>query len=106
MIFKHAISTVVSNRSVLHTEHRPAADPYGTWPVRGDPHRRRTSAEQRQAGAVRLEVEGGTGAGIQRQILAVGGSERAILVGVDLTTSGAQEPGRLEGARGRLASAC
>ena len=25
LIFKHAISTVVSNRSVLHTEHRPAA---------------------------------------------------------------------------------
>jgi host factor-I protein len=23
LIFKHAISTVVSNRSVLHTEHRP-----------------------------------------------------------------------------------
>ena len=25
LIFKHAISTVVSNRSVMHTEHRPAA---------------------------------------------------------------------------------
>jgi host factor-I protein len=25
LIFKHAISTVVSNRSVLHTEHRPTA---------------------------------------------------------------------------------
>jgi len=25
LIFKHAISTVVSNRSVLHSEHRPAA---------------------------------------------------------------------------------
>src|SRR5271165_4942253 len=25
LIFKHAISTVVSNRAVLHTEHRPAA---------------------------------------------------------------------------------
>src|SRR6266702_3207511 len=24
LIFKHAISTVVSNRSVLHTEHRPS----------------------------------------------------------------------------------
>jgi host factor-I protein len=23
LIFKHAISTVVSNRSVMHTEHRP-----------------------------------------------------------------------------------
>jgi host factor-I protein len=25
LIFKHAISTVVSNRGVLHSEHRPAA---------------------------------------------------------------------------------
>jgi host factor-I protein len=25
LIFKHAISTVVSNRSVMHTEHRPVA---------------------------------------------------------------------------------
>jgi host factor-I protein len=25
LIFKHAISTVVSNRSVMHTEHRPTA---------------------------------------------------------------------------------
>jgi host factor-I protein len=25
LIFKHAISTVVSNRSVMHTEHRPIA---------------------------------------------------------------------------------
>ena len=25
LIFKHAISTVVSNRSVMHAEHRPAA---------------------------------------------------------------------------------
>jgi len=25
LIFKHAISTVVSNRSVMHTEHRPMA---------------------------------------------------------------------------------
>ncbi len=25
LIFKHAISTVVSNRSVMHTEHRPGA---------------------------------------------------------------------------------
>jgi host factor-I protein len=25
LIFKHAISTVVSNRSVMHSEHRPVA---------------------------------------------------------------------------------
>ena len=29
LIFKHAISTVVSNRSVMHTEHRPAACSHG-----------------------------------------------------------------------------
>jgi host factor-I protein len=27
LIFKHAISTVVSNRSVMHTDHRPAVVP-------------------------------------------------------------------------------
>ena len=32
LIFKHAISTVVSNRSVLHSEHRPAAVAGGTGP--------------------------------------------------------------------------
>ena len=32
LIFKHAISTVVSNRSVLHAEHRPAAVHSGLGP--------------------------------------------------------------------------
>ena len=32
LIFKHAISTVVSNRSVLHTEYRPAATHTGLGP--------------------------------------------------------------------------
>jgi host factor-I protein len=32
LIFKHAISTVVSNRSVLHSEHRPAAVTSGIGP--------------------------------------------------------------------------
>jgi len=32
LIFKHAISTVVSNRSVLHSEHRPAAVATGLGP--------------------------------------------------------------------------
>jgi host factor-I protein len=32
LIFKHAISTVVSNRSVLHTEHRPAVGHTGLGP--------------------------------------------------------------------------
>jgi host factor-I protein len=33
LIFKHAISTVVSNRSVMHTEHRPMAVPTGVGPT-------------------------------------------------------------------------
>jgi host factor-I protein len=32
LIFKHAISTVVSNRSVMHTEHRPATAFAGAAP--------------------------------------------------------------------------
>jgi Hfq protein len=33
LIFKHAISTVVSNRSVMHTEHRPMVMQTGTGPT-------------------------------------------------------------------------
>src|SRR5208282_2871315 len=33
LIFKHAISTVVSNRSVMHSEHRPAAVTSGIGPA-------------------------------------------------------------------------
>src|SRR5271170_5139543 len=33
LIFKHAISTVVSNRSVMHTEHRPMAVQTGIGPA-------------------------------------------------------------------------
>ena len=33
LIFKHAISTVVSNRSVMHTEHRPAVGATGLGPT-------------------------------------------------------------------------
>ena len=33
LIFKHAISTVVSNRSVLHSDHRPAAQFPDAGPV-------------------------------------------------------------------------
>ena len=32
LIFKHAISTVVSNRSVMHTEHRPGLGASGLGP--------------------------------------------------------------------------
>lgn len=37
LIFKHAISTVVSNRAVLHTEHRPVAAGFPTAPGAGTP---------------------------------------------------------------------
>ena len=33
LIFKHAISTVVSNRSVMHTEHRPMGVATGAGPT-------------------------------------------------------------------------
>lgn len=33
LIFKHAISTVVSNRSVMHNDHRPVAVPAAGSPV-------------------------------------------------------------------------
>ena len=33
LIFKHAISTVVSNRSVLHSEHRPGGAHTGLGPA-------------------------------------------------------------------------
>jgi host factor-I protein len=33
LIFKHAISTVVSNRSVIHSEHRPGAVSSGIGPA-------------------------------------------------------------------------
>jgi len=33
LIFKHAISTVVSNRSVIHAEHRPASVHSGIGPA-------------------------------------------------------------------------
>jgi host factor-I protein len=48
LIFKHAISTVVSNRSVIHTEHRPAAvtSAIGPSPVPVQPISQAT-AEQR-----------------------------------------------------------
>jgi host factor-I protein len=33
LIFKHAISTVVSNRSVMHSEHRPMSVQTGVGPT-------------------------------------------------------------------------
>ena len=49
LIFKHAISTVVSNRSVMHTgEHRPAAVTSGLGPAPVPlPTATQTAAEQR-----------------------------------------------------------
>jgi host factor-I protein len=48
LIFKHAISTVVSNRSVMHTEHRPMAVAAGIGPSPvGVPSAAPIAAEQR-----------------------------------------------------------
>jgi host factor-I protein len=48
LIFKHAISTVVSNRSMVHSEHRPTAvsSGIGPGPVAAPPATQVT-AEQR-----------------------------------------------------------
>ena len=79
LIFKHAISTVVSNRSVLHTEHRPAWRVNRAWPgscrragsVSGDcgaaiagGERSRLAVEQRRHG--RRAAGGQTGPGTSR----------------------------------------
>jgi host factor-I protein len=48
LIFKHAISTVVSNRSVMHSEHRPSAVSTGLGPSAvASPAATPISAEQR-----------------------------------------------------------
>jgi host factor-I protein len=48
LIFKHAISTVVSNRSVMHSEHRPAAVTSGIGPAAVPmPSPAQATAEQR-----------------------------------------------------------
>ena len=48
LIFKHAISTVVSNRSVIHSEHRPAAVSSGIGPSPvAVPSATQVTAEQR-----------------------------------------------------------
>ena len=47
LIFKHAISTVVSNRSVMHTEHRPVGvAAAGLTPVTPMPSAAQASAER------------------------------------------------------------
>ena len=87
LIFKHAISTVVSNRSVMHSDHRPSAVPTGMGSAPG--------------GAVRIPGERGdaiaraerSGLAVRRKNLASGAPdfrrtgepcERAVLVGVDM----------------------
>jgi host factor-I protein len=48
LIFKHAISTVVSNRSVIHSEHRPAGVSSGIGPAPVPvPSATQATAEQR-----------------------------------------------------------
>ena len=47
LIFKHAISTVVSNRSVMHSEHRPALSGMGPSAVPAPTPSAAASSEQR-----------------------------------------------------------
>ena len=104
LIFKHAISTVVSNRSVMHTEHRPALTGMGPSAVpapAGCSERRAAIARE---GAPQLAFgDGGAGARPGSPSAnaddRAGKPERAVLVGVELTVrSRATRPG-LAGAR-------
>ena len=60
LIFKHAISTVVSNRSVMHSEHRPTAVTSGIGPPRFR-HRRHAGDCGATIAPERLVREGSTG---------------------------------------------
>ena len=91
LIFKHAISTVVSNRSVMHSEHRPARctgmGPAAVPAPTPSPRQRGAAIGQ---GAPSLAVEGGAGGSsrlrrLNTRSLARTVPERAVLVGVDFT---------------------
>ena len=101
LIFKHAISTVVSNRSVMHSEHRPAAatqDWVRRWCApQPDPAKQgtvRTAVEkgrEHRASSGQLLADPGTRRSHHRSLgsepragLAGFQAERAVLVGVDL----------------------
>jgi host factor-I protein len=100
LIFKHAISTVVSNRSVMHTEHRPAAFATGVPGVRSACRGVPLSAERdKQAGAASI----GSEQSVRRTSRSrVDKPERAVLVGVDLgVRSRAQRRRQASRVRGR-----
>ena len=59
LIFKHAISTVVSNRSVMHSEHRPAAVSGGHRSVGG-------------SGARAVHIAGDRGTALERRLVTPG----------------------------------
>ncbi len=102
LIFKHAISTVVSNRTVMHTEHRPVSAINGMGPTlslpvpnsvpstligeHGDSRRGTPSIG-------RLKRAGHGGEDGARK------PERAVLVGVDLGVRAPRQPRGPGGAR-------
>ena len=72
LIFKHAISTVVSTRSVLHGEHRPPhTGEVGLWPSRRRRRCRRLPAPDgaRKTGATQLNAVNATGTTAERALL-------------------------------------
>ncbi len=102
LIFKHAISTVVSNRSVMHSEHRPAAMHTGLGPAAVAAHRppHHRGAATARGERFRLEVEPGrssaSGWPLKQR------PNAPILVGVDLASPLAYQPCRSGRVRGRL----
>ncbi len=93
LIFKHAISTVVSNRSVMHTEHRPGwrLPDWARPQFRRRPRQQRLRNSDSTRGAVSIgSAEGDDGGQPTSPATdarrASGGLERAVLVGVDLGT--------------------
>ena len=81
LIFKHAISTVVSNRSVMHTEHRPGCGchGYGTVPGCGS-----VSHSDHSGAAIALGKRPGLAEEGRRTGVTAARRERAVLVAVDL----------------------
>ncbi len=105
LIFKHAISTVVSNRSVMHTEHRPMAVADGDRAIAGgcsfrDALLRRSSDSTRKRSRLAMKERGSGNSRAVSGVRFFGAEtalgrllaklERAVLVGVDFTRA---EPG-------------
>ena len=107
LIFKHAISTVVSNRSVMHTEHRPALTGWDRQPCRLPHLRRQARSSDKTGSALSWQLKAVPGAGLLQRRIPVGRDrpERAVLVGVDFTARPRATRAGLEGAR-QCGSAC